>query len=236
MESAKNVGRVVGLLVLLQSLGGAVMNFALMRPVIAAPGFLVNAAEHPMQVSLAVMLGLVLGALSVGIAITAWPVFRQHSRAMALWFLALTIVGFSLAAFEAVANLSMLSLSQAHAKAAPADAAMFQGLKGVVGSVRNGAHYIGLICAGAMVFVLYGVLYRFALVPRALAALGLIAVLLQLVAVTMPVFGHRIMFQLIAPLGLTHLALTLWLLAKGFANRGPSVANARTGSDAIDHR
>jgi hypothetical protein len=40
----------------------------------------------------------------------------------------------------------------------------------VVASARNWAHYIGLIVAGSMVFVLYAVLCRFTLIPRALAA------------------------------------------------------------------
>lgn len=43
-----------------------------------------------------------------------------------------------------------------------------------------------------MLLVLYGVLYRFALVPRVLAGFGLAAVLLQIVTVTMPLFGQRI--------------------------------------------
>lgn len=236
MQTAKSIGRTMGVLVLAQSVAGAVMNFALMGPVVAAPGFLVNAAAHPLHVSLAVLLGLAAGALSVGIAIAAWPVFRRHSPAMALWFLALAVVGFSLAAFESISNLSLLSLSQAYASADAADADLFQGLRGVVASARNGAHYIGMIVAGSMVFVLYSVLYRFALVPRALAAFGLVAAMLQLAAVTMPVFGHRAVLLMIAPLGLSHLALTVWLMAKGFTERRPLAPTAREGSDESECR
>ena len=56
------------------------------------------------------------------------------------------------------------------AKANSADGELFQGLRVVVASARNWAHYIGLIVAGSMVFVLYAVLCRFTLIPRALAA------------------------------------------------------------------
>jgi hypothetical protein len=34
----------------------------------------------------------------------------------------------------------------------------------------------------------------------------------------MPFFGHPVNFSLLAPLGLAHLALALWLLARGFRN------------------
>jgi len=54
--------------------------------------------------------------------------------------------------------------------ATSADGELFQGLRVVVASARNWAHYIGLIVAGSMVCVLYTVLCRFTLVPRALAA------------------------------------------------------------------
>jgi hypothetical protein len=64
--------------------------------------------------------------------------------------------------------------------------------------------------------VLYAVLYRFALVPHALAAFGVAAVMLQLTAVAMPLFGHSIVFVMLAPLGVSQLALALWLITKGF--------------------
>jgi hypothetical protein len=63
--------------------------------------------------------------------------------------------------------------------------------------------------------VFYGVLFRFSLVPRALAAFGLAAVLLQITAVAMPLFGHAIVFPMLMPLGLVQLVLALWLIAKG---------------------
>jgi hypothetical protein len=142
--------------------------------------------------------------------------FRSHP--MALWFLALSVVGFSLLALENISVLTMLSLSQEYAKAgATHDLLQTTGL--VVRSARNWAHYTNLLVAGGMVFVLYSVLWRFALVPRALAAFGLVAVMLQITAVAMPLLGYRLVFLLILPLGLSHLALALWLMAKGFEDR-----------------
>ncbi|TMH11029.1 MAG: DUF4386 family protein [Betaproteobacteria bacterium] len=77
------------------------------------------------------------------------------------------------------------------------------------------AHYVGLLVAGSMLFVFYAALYRFALIPRALAAFGLVAVVLQLAAVAMPLFGQGIVFLLLAPLGVSQLLLALWLIVKG---------------------
>lgn len=232
MGAAKSVGRIIGVLLLVQLAAGVLVNFVLMAPVMTVPpGFLANAAANSLQVSFSVLIGLVTGALSVGIAIAALPVFRQYSRAMALWFLALAVVSVSLLAVENIAVLSMLSLSQAYAKADAADAGLFQTLGAVVGSARNWAHYTHLLVAGGMFFVLYSLLYRFALIPRALAAFGLVAVMLQLTGVTMPLFGYRIVILMVMPMGLSHLALALWLMAKGFEEPHPPFRAETPGAE-----
>lgn len=216
MVATRIAGRIIGVLILAQMVGGVLVNFVLAAPLFGAPGFLVNAAPHALQISASVLLGLATGALAVGIAITAFPVFRQYSQAMALWFVALAVVSLSVATVENMNVMSMLSLSESYAKASAADRDRFEALRIVVASARNWAHYIGLIVAGATLFVLYAVLYRFALVPRALAAFGLVAVILQISAVAMPLFGQSIVFLMLAPLGVSQLLLALWLIAKGF--------------------
>ena len=226
MQAARDIGRIVGVLLLVQLAAGLLVNFVLIAPAFATPpGFLVSAAANSLRVSLSVVLGLGTGALSVGIAIAALPVFRQHSQAMALWFVALSIVDFSLTAVENINLLSMLSLSQAYAKANPADGAMYEALRVVVGSSRNWAHFTQLIVVGCKVFLLYSVLYRFALIPRTLAAFGIAAAALQLTAVTMPIFGLGVVYPMLMPLGLSHLALAFWLIARGFAESKSSTTS-----------
>lgn len=213
--SAKGAGRIIGVLLLMQMVGSGLVNFVLLEPAFAPPGFLVNAAGHSLEVGLSAFLGLAVGMIFVGIAIAAFPVFREYSYPMALWFAALAVVGCSLTAVENINVMSLLSLSEAYARANAADHGLFEALRSVVASPRNWAHYIALIVAGCTLFVFYGVLFRFALVPRALAAFGLAAVLLQMTAVAMPLFGHAIVFPMLMPLGLVQAVLALWLIAKG---------------------
>ena len=159
MSTAKGVGRIIGVLVLMQMIGGGLVNFVLLEPVFSAPGFLVNAAGHPLLVSLSVLLGLATGMMSVGIAIAALQVLRQYSQAMALWFVALSVVSLSLTAVENIDVMSLLSLSEAYSKTNVADRDLFQALRGVVASARNWTHYVGLIVAGCTLFVFYGALF-----------------------------------------------------------------------------
>jgi hypothetical protein len=217
MSTEKNLGRTIGVLLLAQGVGGGIINFVLLSSVIGPPGFLVNAAANPLNVSFAVLIGLVAGALSVAVAIAAFPLFRQHSQTMALWVLALGIAGLTLTVVENSTVMSLLSYSQAYAAASPADAATFEAMRVVVASSRNWAHYTHLIVGGATYLLFYAVLYRFALVPRALAAFGMLAVALQVTAVSMPIFGFKIVMMMLMPMGIAHLALALYLAVKGFS-------------------
>jgi hypothetical protein len=222
MENPRNAARTIAILLLLMMACGPIVNFVLLEPVLGRGLFLENVATHPLQIGVAVVMSLAMSAFPVGIAIVASPVFRQYSEAMALWLLAIAVAGFALAAVENVGVLSMLSLSQAYAKADPADGHLLQTLAVTVTSPRNWAHYLGLIFAGSFAVVLYAALFRFALVPRALAAFGIFAALLEIIGVAMPLFGRAVVFPMLAPLGLAHLALIIWLIAKGFAEREPA--------------
>ncbi|MEX1994208.1 MAG: DUF4386 domain-containing protein [Steroidobacteraceae bacterium] len=229
MSAEKRIGRTLGVLLLAQMTAAFVVNSLLLGPVITTPpGYMANAAASSLQVSLSVVLGLATGAMSLGMAIVAMPVFRQYSQAIATWFVALSAVGLALTAVENMTVMSMLSLSKAYATAGADNAALFEVLRGVVGSARNWAHYINLTISGGMLLVLYGALFRFALVPRVLAGFGLAAVLLQLVAVTLPLFGQKIVFLLLMPLALAHLLLALWLIVKGLATQSPATPGAMT--------
>jgi hypothetical protein len=81
------------------------------------------------------------------------------------------------------------------------------------------AHLIGLGGGGGLAFVLYLASFRFALVPRWLAGIGIVAALLEMLSVSPPFFGIDIVFPLLAPLGLCHLVLVIRLFMRGFADR-----------------
>ena len=78
-------------------------------------------------------------------------------------------------------------------------------------------HYTQLLGVGAWIFLFYLSLLRFDLVPRALAILGLMGILLQFTGVTLLAFlGYSSVMQLAMPLAPIHIANGLWLIVKGF--------------------
>ncbi len=217
MISARRVGRIVGILLLVHLATGLIVPYVLLLPLQA--GFLQTAAVMSAQVRLSVLLLFVGGAVSVAISVVAWPVVREHSYRLGLWLLALSVVNFTLQIIENSHWLSMLSVSQAYAEVDATDAQHFQSLGIAVRSAWKWAHYSHILVVVGWLFVLYSLLLHSGLVPRALASIGLVTTMLHVTGITLPVFlGYRMPFPELfgMPLGLTNLALALWLMVKGF--------------------
>ncbi len=228
MESANRVGRIIGVLLIVQMVGGGIVNFVMEAPLFKTPGFLVNAAPHSQQIGLAAVLGLVIEAIWLGIAVAVLAIVFPRAQRTAHFFVALAAVILAVAVAENACVMSMVSLSEAYAKAGPLEREQLQTVRVVVASARNWAHFMARIIDGCAIFVFYLLLYRCALVPRALAGFGLIAAALMVTGVGMPIFGHDVVFPMLAPLGLSQLLLALWLITKGFRlQQGSESAHSR---------
>lgn len=219
MSSAKRTGRVVGLLFLAQVLLAVPVytEFGMMRPVIG-PDFLAHSAGSATQIRVAVLLTFVLGALTLAAALVAWPVLRRHSERMALLFLSLCIVGLAAQTVEAAATRDMVTMSLLYAKpGAPKE--LFEPLGALARSTWSSTHFVNLALGHIKAFVFYLIIFRFALVHRALAGIGLAATLLSTTAATMPLVGYSFSYALVGPAGLMQIVLSLWLIVKGLAER-----------------
>ena len=219
VSNERRAGVVVGTLLLTHMVGSALVNFGLEAPLFGEPGFLVNATTHASWIGLSALVGIALGAVFAGIAITLFPVVRPYSQPMALWLLVVGAVVMAIAVMEQASVMSMVTLSEAYAKAMPAARDQFSIVRIAVGAARNWPHFLARVLDGVAALLLFATLARFALVPRVLAAVGLLAAPMQIVGVAMPLFGRDVVFPLLAPMGLAQLALALWLIAKGVAAR-----------------
>ena len=219
MRSAKRTGQIIGLLIFVQLICGLLVSFVLLSPLASSQGFLENAAGSSLQLSLAVVFWFAAGALSIAIAITAWPIFRQYSSAMALWFLSLGVASFALFAVENATVMSMLYLSKSYVAESAPDPALYKALGAVVRSAYAWVGNTSALVAEAMILVHFSILYRFALIPRALSGFGFVAVLLKIIAITMPFFGYPAVMLMVFPMIVGYVALALWLIAKGFEER-----------------
>ena len=220
MGSSKSAGRITGSLLLVHLAGGLMLPYILMQPVIAAPGFLENAAAGAVRIRAAVLLLFMSGAITVAVSLTALPVFRRYGDRLAVLLVVLSAVNLALHAVENGALLSMLSLSQNYAERGGADASLFHELGAAVGSARRWAHFTHLLVVGSWIFTLFTVLWRSRLAPRLLAGLGMLATVLQVTGVPLrALLGMEIVTPMAMPLAPVYGVAAVWLMFKGFEER-----------------
>lgn len=215
MSHVNRASRIIGCIVLVQFVGGIVANFVLTAPLFGTPGFIVNGAIYSQQIGFAVLVGLAMNGLSVALATTFFPILREYNLTLALWLVVLAGVGLALSALENIGMMSLVSYSEAYAAATAADREFLEAGRIIVASTRNWAHYVNLIFSGCFLLTLYLSLFLSNLVPRLLAGFGCAAVSLQLISVSLPLFGQDVIFPMMAPLALSQIALALWLIVKG---------------------
>ena len=220
MISAKRTGRLIGLLLLLHLITGLMTPYVLLQQ-LSRPLTFAADSVNGFQVRLAIRMLFVGGAVPIVIAITGMPVFRKYSYGLALWLFGLAIANFALQGGEIAGYMSLFTFSQNYANANPADLVLYELIGATVRSAWKWIHYTHLLIMVSWMFSLGLMLWKSALVPRILAILLLITALLQITGITLPQFlaypSPNLMLMGM-PLGFAYLALSVWLMIKGFWN------------------
>ncbi|HUR97276.1 MAG TPA: DUF4386 domain-containing protein [Pyrinomonadaceae bacterium] len=219
MTSTKSGGRIIGIMLLLQ-LVGFILPFALLHP-LTASDYYSTAAGYSFQIKAAVLLFFANGALTIAIAVKAWPKFRRYSEPMAMWLIILSVVMLVLQAIDNVHILAMLSLSQQYAEGGiPTEGV--SALATVVRMTRRSAHYPELFAIDIWIMMFQLIVLRFGLVPRALAALAIVTMVVHFCAIPLPGFlGYGINTSFGVPMAFGLLSMAVWLMVKGFRDDGP---------------
>lgn len=213
-----SIGRTVGILLLLQLAAALTLPFILSKPITTgSPAFLTAVAEHSAQIRFSVLLSFVGSGLTVYLGVAAFQVFRLYSKSAALLFLVVCAISCTLDLVQAGTIMSMLSISNNFIASGAADSELYKIVGASVASARRSAHSTQLLAIGAWMFVFYASMFRFKLIPRVLAILGLTGVILQFIGVTLMMFlGYRAIGEMAMPLLPIQIAVGLWLIIKGF--------------------
>ena len=222
MNSARRTGRKIGLLLLLHLITGLMTPYILLQQ-LSRPLTFAADSVNGFQVRLAIMMLFVGGAVPIVIAIIGMPLFRKYSYAMALWLFALAIVNFALQGGEIAGYMSLFAFSQNYLSANAADLGVYELVGATVRSAWKWIHYTHLLIMVSWIFSLGLMLWKSAVVPRILVALLLITTVLQITGITLPQFlaypSPNLMLMGM-PLGFVYLALSVWLIIKGFRASG----------------
>ncbi len=223
MNRYRRTSVIVGVLFIVGTLSG-ILSGVVTAPITAGSTYPFNVSASETQWIAGTLLILLMGLPLAMIPILLYPVFREHSEALALG--AILFRG----ALEAMCYTGMvismfllLTVSQLHGKVGATDASNLQALGSVLIAAGTWISLIlGVVFSigGMMLYVLF---YQTQLVPRWLSGWGLIGAVLYGFAhiegmfglQQIPSFDARLGFLMI-PLAIQEMVFAVWLIAKGF--------------------
>ncbi|SDQ81709.1 DUF4386 domain-containing protein [Pseudoxanthomonas sp. CF125] len=220
MSDYKNTGRFIGLAMMVSFVVGMVSNFKLQSDLFVEGGLIVNAAAHSDKIGMIALLGLLTGLVSTFAAALVSTSLRQRAPVLVTGYFAIVIAGLAISMLEYSSLIAFRSLSEAYVSASADKADSFHAAKVLLVGLRDGIHYLDKLLGGTGVLILFAIFYRLRLIPRALAAFGILAVLSQMFTVGRALFGHDVIYLMLAPISLAFLVTMIWLLIKGFAEEG----------------
>lgn len=207
-------GQALGLLLLLQ-LAGLIVPFILILPVTES-GYLLTTGSSQGQVRFGLLLLLGNGVLTIAISGIVFRRVKGITPVLAGWLLALAAAMLFVQAVDNILVLGMLAAGDGYAAATGSVRAALEAQGAVLAGVRRAAHYTTLLAVGSWMFVFYTAVWRVRLVPRAFAALGLIAALSHLTGISLPVLlGAAPVAPMAMVLAASHITLAGRLLISG---------------------
>jgi hypothetical protein len=215
MGSRMTSSRLIGALFPLGFVVYGVGN-GLVTSVVGAPDFLSTASAHQTTLVLGAFLMLLNTVVDVGKGVLFFPILETHSKRTALAYLAALIVQVVLLDVGVLCLLMIVPLGQSAVDTGAPNAEWAKAVGVVLTQANTMAYQVGQASLGVGAIFLCWLLFRTRLVPRFLAAWGLIGYVIHVAGAIVEIFGIHIGLVLSLPGGVFELALGLWLIIKGF--------------------
>jgi hypothetical protein len=187
-------------------------------------------------VLLGVFMELILVVTAIGTAVGLFPLLRKYNESLALGYLCFRFLEAVFISIGVVAVLALLALSQDFVAGVTRNASAFQASGTQLLAVKDWTFVLGPhLMLGVNTVIYTYLLYKSRLVPRFIAAWGIIGGALVLFAALLEVFDVVPLFStpvvlMAMPIAFYEMVLAVWLIAKGFNASAVAVPPARTGT------
>lgn len=222
VATTRKTALVAGVLFIVAT-AASLIGSGLTGPILSAPEYLAQAAANGNRMIIGALLSFIGAAASAGIAIALYPLLRRYHEGLALGAVGFRLIEGVFYLVGALCQLALVPVGRDFARAGVQDAAPFLALGALLRAAHDLAAFVFAVlafCLGGLLY--YLVFYQTRLIPRWLAAWGLIALGLLLSATFATLFdgepytisGGLIILAL--PLAVQELVLAAWLIARGF--------------------
>ena len=218
---------VVGILVL-----GGYLTYGVGSPIAtgiaAAPESLLRVSASTAFTASAVLM-LVNSALVIAIGALMFPILNRHSQVVAVGYLATRVFEGIILAVGVVSLLSLVTVSRAYTKAGGLDDSYFATLGALASGGNSLAYSVAMAGLGVGSIFFCFLMYRSNLVPRFLAAWGVVGYAIFAAGCLLEIVGlDGAGLVASVPGGLFEVFFAIWLIVKGFNRSAITVGAAAT--------
>jgi hypothetical protein len=210
----RTTARVVGVLYLAGMVVGMAGNI-LVQSIITAPDHLAAVSASSLALAVGAMLVLMAGVWDAAHGVLMFPVLKPHGERVAIGYLGYRLVDAAFIGLWVLFLLLEVPLGREYLKAG-ADTVSLQALSDVSVQASLYAYNIAMLFVGIAGVLLCATFYRVRLVPRAIAAWGLVGYAVHLGGAVGELLGFNLGLVPVIPGGLWELFIGVWLIAKGF--------------------
>jgi hypothetical protein len=208
-RSRMRYSRLIGALFLAGFLAYGV-GFILVTSVIGVPDFLSTMSAHQATLIVGAFLMMLNTVVDVGKGVLFFPILENHGKRTALTYLSALIVQVVFLDIGVLCLLMLVPLGQFVGQG------WAEGLGSLLTQTNTMAYQIGQATLGVGGAFMCSLLYRTRLIPRPLAALGVIGYAIHTAGAIAEIFGIHVSLILLIPGMIFELALPVWLFIKGF--------------------
>jgi hypothetical protein len=192
------------------------IGYGLVSSVITAPAFVSTLSAHQTTLILGAFLMALNTVVDVGKGVLFFPILENHGKRTALVYLAAIVVQVVLLDIGVLFLLMLVPVGQIVAEAGAASAAWAPNLGSLLTDANTIAYNLGQATLSFGGVFLCLLLFRTRLIPRPLAAVGVIGYAIHATGAISEIFGVHIGLLLSLPGGIFELGIAFWLLIKGF--------------------
>ena len=216
MNSHRNVARLFGVFFIIAFLAYGTGS-GIIDSITGAPDFLANVYANSTTIIVgAILIALVHTFVNIGLPVLMLPILKRFNQTLAYGYLSLGIASTTVAVVGAICLLLLAPLADEYVNAGSAPTGYFETIGIVLQAGGAYAYQIAMAIWGLGGLLFVSVLYQSKLVPRLLSRWGMIGYIVFIAGTILELFGYPVGVLLSLPGGLFELALSVWLIAKGF--------------------
>ena len=181
------------------------------------PDFLTNVYANQVTIIVGVIsIAVVHTFVNIGLPVVMLPILKRFNKTLTYGYLSLAIASTTVAVIGAIFLLLLVPLGNEYVKAASTATGHYETIGAILKMGGFYGYQIAMAIWGLGGLLFTAVLYKSKVVPRVFSIWGFIGYIIFIAGTISELFASNLGVVLALPGGLFELALSVWLIAKGF--------------------